>query len=99
MNSAKKLQWEKYGKIWVGLEGEHVVCAVARAEEAPLEMFTIQFFELAFTTLDAAKAEAERSLDNTPRQSPFAQTLIPVLKNMLATLEGLTAPAPSESGT
>jgi len=85
-----KLQWEKYKGMHFGLDGNRVVCCVAKAEGSPMEMFSIQFFDLAFTTLEAAQAEAEmdHELSSKPRRSAFAESIIPILENTLASLKG-----------
>jgi len=92
------MQWEKYGKVWAGLDGAEVVCLIGPAEGAPMEMFTIQFLEGAFTTIEAAKVAAEKAQGESRKSSPTGmnQWLVPALKSVITNLEAMN---PSTTAT
>jgi hypothetical protein len=83
------LQWERYGKFTVGLDGSRVVCIIAKPEDAPLEMWTVQFTDLAFTSLEAAQAEAEK--DYTQMSAPRLNPYVAMLETALAVFKSETA--------
>lgn len=87
-----KLQWEKYGKNWAGLDGNEVVCIVGPAEGAPLEMYQLQFLNGCYTTLESAQAAAE---EDQPKPPSINDWLVPILKQTIAHLE---TPKPASVG-
>lgn len=91
-----KLQWEKYKGMHFGLDGTRVVCGVAKPDNAPLEMFMVQFYDASFTTLEAAQEYAEQDYEllSKPPRSHFAESMIPILESTLSSLRGLGAKEP-----
>jgi hypothetical protein len=86
------LQWEKYGKAHVGLNGAEVVCIIGPAEGAPLEMFMLQYLDGAYTTLEAAQAAAEENTGLPSRQPSMNDWLIPALETVIGNLKALSPP-------
>ena len=86
-----EIQWERFGKTWLGYKGDEVVCDIGRFEGAPYEAYGIRFYVDTFTSLETAKSKAEeiyKRKESRENQSNFARNLIPILEVMLKALKG-----------
>jgi hypothetical protein len=95
----KELQWEQYGKLWIGLDGTQIVCSISQPPDSPLEMYAIMFYDAypSYTTPEAAKQAAEKAHAQFGKRAPLpdlGDMIRPVLTSLLKSLE-----KPQEGGS
>ena len=91
------MEWQKIKNgAYLGFEGDQLLCIVDKYEDLPVEAWTPNILQDAFTTPEAAMKKGEvilgriakhEAMHDRPDEPPLTERLLPLLKAIVMMLE------------